>query len=193
MPPKQTLAVFGATGNQAASPTPRCNPGLPVKSAFFAPASFMQNFMAHTLRPVPSRAGDGSYLLANWVGGDARVPFIDITETGKWVGAVLAEPDKYAGKQFAAAAEMLSMDEVAEVVSRLTGKVVKYQSVPDEVFKGSMPEAVREPLYEMWVLSRDYAYYGPTMEEDVAWARVNARGEVTGLEAFLRKHEYKLE
>jgi hypothetical protein len=31
------------------------------------------------------------------------------------------------------------------------------------------------------------------MDEDVAWARENARGELTGLEAFLRKHDYKLE
>ncbi|KAJ4329907.1 hypothetical protein N0V95_010130 [Ascochyta clinopodiicola] len=167
--------------------------GLPVKSAFFAPACFMQNFLTHILHPVPSREGDGSYVLPNCVRGETKVPFIDISETGKWVGAILAEPDKYAGKQFAAAAEILSMDEVAAIVSRVTGKVVKFQNVPDEVFKSFLPEAMREPLYEMWVLSRDYGYYGSTMGEDVAWARDNAQGELTGLEAFLRKHEYKLD
>jgi len=166
---------------------------LPVKSAFFAPASFMQNLMGPFMRPRPSQNGDGTYVLANCVYGHSRAPFIDITETGKWVGAILAEPDKYEGKQFAAAAEILSMDQVVEIVSRVTGKTVKYQNLPDEVFKGLMPEGLRQQLFEMWVFSRDYGYYGPSMDEDVKWARDNAREEVTGLEAFLRKQDYSLE
>lgn len=166
---------------------------LPVKSAFFAPASFMQNFMSHFMRPVPSQSGDGTYVLANCAYGHSRMPFIDITETGKWVGPILAEPEKYEGKQFAAAAEILTMDEVAEIVGRVTGKTVKHQNLPDEVFKGFMPEGLRQQLFEMWVFQRDYGYYGPTMDDDVKWARENARGEVTGLEAFLRKHNYALE
>ena len=165
---------------------------LPVKSAFFAPASFMQNLVTHFMRPVPSQANDGTFVIANCAHGHTRVPFIDITETGKWVGAILAAPDEYVGKQFAAASEILTMDEVARIVSGVTGKTVRYQKLPDEVFKGFMPEGLREQLYEMWVFQRDYGYYGPTMDEDVAWARANARGEVTGLEAFLKKHEYSL-
>lgn len=166
--------------------------GLPVKSAFFAPASFMQNLYDH-MRPRPSPAGDGTYVLANCAHGHSRVPFIDITETGKWVGAVLAEPDRFEGKTFAAAAEMLTMQEVCETVSRVTGKTVRHQKLPDEVFKGFLPEGLRQQLFEMWVFQRDYGYYGPSMDADVRWAREKARGEVTGLEAFLRKHEYALE
>lgn len=121
------------------------------------------------------------------------MPFIDITETGAWVGAILADPDKYEGKQFAAAAEVLTMDEVAEIVSKVTNKTVKHQNLPDEVFKSFLPEGMREPLYEMWVFQRNYGYYGPSMDKDVAWAKENARGELTGLEAFLRRHNYSLE
>lgn len=167
--------------------------GLPVKSSFFAPASFMQNFMTHFMRPVPSREGDGTYVLANCAYGHTRTPFIDVTETGKWVGAILAEPEKYEGRQFAAASEILTMDEIAQIVSRVTGKVVKHQNLPDEVFKGFMPEGMREQLYEMFAFQRDYGYYGPTMDQDVAWAKANARGKLTGLEAFLKKHNYTLE
>ncbi|KAJ4991170.1 hypothetical protein SVAN01_03298 [Stagonosporopsis vannaccii] len=166
---------------------------LPCKSAFFAPASFMQNFMTHFMRPVPSRERDGTFVLANCAYGHSRMPFIDITETGKWVGAILAQPETYEGKTFAAASEILSMDEVAEIVSRVTGKTVKHQNVPDEVFKGFMPEGMRQQLYEMWAFQRDFGYYGPEMDREVAWAKENARGEVTGLEAFLRKHNYALE
>ncbi|OSS53040.1 hypothetical protein B5807_02427 [Epicoccum nigrum] len=167
--------------------------GLPVRSSFFAPASFMQNLMGNAMRPQPSRDGDGDFVLANCMHPHSRVPFIDITESGKWVGAILADPDRYAGKQFAAASEILSMDEVVRIVSRVTGKTVRYQKVPDEVFKGFMPEGLRQQLYEMWAFNRDFGYYGASMDEDVAWARENARGELTGLEAFLRKHDYKLE
>ncbi|KAF3051280.1 hypothetical protein E8E11_010883 [Didymella keratinophila] len=166
---------------------------LPVKSAFFAPASFMQNLQSHFMRPRPSQSADGTYVLANCAYGHSRMPFIDITETGRWVGAILAEPDKYEGKQFAAAAEILTMDQVCEIVGRVTGKTVRHQNLPDEVFKDFMPEGLRQQLFEMWVFQRDYGYYGPSMDEDVRWARENARGEVTGLEAFLRKHEYALE
>jgi len=166
---------------------------LPVKSAFFAPASFMQNFLGPFMRPVPSREGDGTFLLANCAYGHSRMPFIDIEETGKWVGAVLAHPDKYEGKMFAAASEILSMDEAAEIVSRVTGKTVKHQHVPDEIFKTFLPEGLRQQLYEMWAFQRDFGYYGPDMDQEVAWAKENARGELTGLEAFLRKHDYVLE
>lgn len=167
--------------------------GLPVRSAFFAPACFMQNFLSRIMRPVPAPEGDGSWMLANCLRGETRMPFIDITETGKWVGAILERPDEYTGKTFAAAAEILSMDEVAEILSRVTGKVVKHRNVPDDVFKGFMPGVMQQQMLEMYILNRDYGYYGKTMDEDVAWARENAMGEVTGLEAFLRKHEYKLE
>jgi uncharacterized protein YbjT (DUF2867 family) len=165
---------------------------LPVKSAFFAPASFMQNLYDH-MRPRPSPAGDGTYVLANCLEGKTRVPFIDITETGRWVGAVLAEPEKYEGRQLAAAAEILTMDQVCEIVSRVSGKTVRYVKLEDGVFKGFLPEGLRQQLFEMWVFQREYGYYGPSMDEDVKWARENARGEVTGLEAFLRKNKYALE
>jgi uncharacterized protein YbjT (DUF2867 family) len=166
---------------------------LPVQSSFFAPGSFMQNLINNALRPQPSRDGDGSFVLANCMQPHTRVPFIDITETGKWVGAILAEPDRYAGKQFAAASEILSMDEVVQIVSRVTGKTVRYQHVPDEVFKGFLPEGLRQQLYEMWAFNRDFGYFGASMDKDVAWAKENARGELTGLEAFLGKIDYKLE
>ncbi|KAH6633810.1 hypothetical protein C7974DRAFT_424083 [Boeremia exigua] len=165
---------------------------LPVKSSFFAPASFMQNFLGPFMRPMPSEKV-GEWVLANCAYGHSRMPFIDIEETGKWVGAVLAKPEEYNGKTFAAAAEILSMDEVAKIVATVTGKKVSHQHVPDEVFKGFLPEGMQTQLYEMWAFQRDFGYYGPDTEKEVAWARDNARGELTGLEEFLRKHNYTLE
>jgi len=165
---------------------------LPVQSAFFAPASFMQNFQGQYMTPRRNPNGDGSYVLANILPGDAPVPFIDISETGKWVGAILAEPEKYDGKFFAAAEGLYTFDQVCALLEKQTGKTVKYQRMPDEVFKGFLPEGIREQLYEMWVLNRDYGYYGEGMGELVLWAKEQARGELTGIEAFLKREEYTL-
>lgn len=167
--------------------------GLPIKSAFFAPGSFMQNFQSHFYCPRPSPANDGSYVLIDILNAQSRLPFIDISDTGKWVGAILAEPDKYEGKFFAAAEGLYTPDEACAILEKVTGKKVVHQQVPDEVFKGFLPEPMREQLYEMWVLQREYGYYGEGMEEKVRWAREQARGEVTGLEAFFRKVGYTLE
>jgi hypothetical protein len=61
------------------------------------------------------------------------------------------------------------------------------------VFKGFMPEGMREALYEMWAFMRDYGYFGNDMKEQVEWTVQQARGKLTGLEEYLRKVEYTLE
>jgi uncharacterized protein YbjT (DUF2867 family) len=165
---------------------------LPVKSSFFAPASFMQNYLTH-MRPRPSPANDGTFMLADILSDDTEVPYIDITETGKWVGAILSEPDKYEGKFFAAAEGFYTHKQAAEIIGKVTGKTVKHVKLPDEVVKGFFPEPLREALYEMWVLNREYGYYGLEQRGLVQWAKEQAKGELTGLEAFLRKVDFKLE
>lgn len=164
---------------------------LPVRSAFVAPGCFMQNLQT-TLRPRRAQDGDG-WVLMNCARGDTVMPWIDVTDTGKWVGAILADPDKYSGKFFAAAAELRTFDQVVAIMSRVTGQDVKYVQVPDDVYKGFLPAHMREQVYEMWVLSREYGYYGSEMGKLVEWAKEQADGEVTGLEAFLTREGYTLE
>ncbi|KAF2469013.1 NAD(P)-binding protein [Lindgomyces ingoldianus] len=159
---------------------------LPIKSAFFAPGSFMQNF-SHTMKPRPSPAGDGTYVIANLCNPSTKLPLIDITDTGKWIGAILAEPDKYEGKFLAAAQSMYSMTEIADIVSKVSGKTVKHTQLPDEVFKGFLPEGFRQELFEMFLLFRDYGYYGEEMEGLVDWAAKQAKGHLNTLKEYLEK------
>ncbi|KAF2119765.1 hypothetical protein BDV96DRAFT_486632 [Lophiotrema nucula] len=166
---------------------------LPVKSAHFAPGSFMQNLLGNQ-KPRPSPNGDGTYVMGNLLADDTKWPLIDITDTGKWVAAVLAEPDKYDGKFFAAAQGLYSNVEIAEAISKHTGKTVKHHQLPDEVFKGFLPPAhLKEWLFGMYLLIRDYGYYGKNMAEEVEWAKQQARGHLTTLEEFLKKVDYKLD
>jgi uncharacterized protein YbjT (DUF2867 family) len=165
---------------------------LPVQSAFFAPGSFMQNFTTHSV-PRPSPNGDGTYVIANVLNPDTKVPLIDITDTGKWIGAILADPEKYAGKFFAAAEGLYTWPEACEVISKVTGKTVVYKQLPDEVFKGFLPPGMSDALLEMWMLNRDYGYYGSEMETEVKWAKEQAVGKLTGLEEWLRREKFSLE
>jgi uncharacterized protein YbjT (DUF2867 family) len=155
---------------------------LPVKSAFFAPGSFMQNFITHV---CPRPNGDGTFAISNVIKPDTLVPLIDITDTGKWIGAILADPSKYEGKFFAAAAGLWTFTEACAIMSKVSGKTIKYQQVPDEIYKGFLPEGMRESLYEMWVLNRDYGYYGEGQEGMVQWAKSQAIGNVMGLEEWI--------
>lgn len=158
--------------------------GLPVKSAFFAPGSFMQNLTTH-LAPRPSHKGDGTFAISSILNPDTQVPMIDITDTGKWTGAILSNPEKYEGKFFAAAEGLYTLTQACDIMSKVTGKTIKYQQLPEDVYKSFLPEGLREGLYEMWVLSRDYGYYGKGQEELVQWAKEQAVGRLTGLEKWL--------
>ncbi|KAL1596435.1 hypothetical protein SLS60_009081 [Paraconiothyrium brasiliense] len=164
----------------------------PIKSAFFAPGSFMQNFST-SMVPRPSPANDGSYVLANIFQAETRLPLIDIRDTGAWVSAILADPEKYEGTFFAAAEGLYSVKEIVETMSKVAGKPVKHVQVEDEVFKGYLPEASRDMLFDMYLLLRDYGYYGQNMEDDVQWAKEQARGGLNGLEEFFTKIAWKLE
>ncbi|KAJ4352031.1 uncharacterized protein N0V89_007377 [Didymosphaeria variabile] len=162
----------------------------PIKSAFFAPGSFMQNFST-SMVPRPSPANDGSYVLANMFQPETRLPLIDITDTGVWVSAILADPDKYGGRFFAAAEGLYSLTEIVDTMSKVTGKTVKHMQVEDEVFKGYLPKAAGDMIFDMYLLLRDYGYYGENMEDDIQWAKEQARGEANWLRRIL--HEDGLE
>lgn len=166
--------------------------GLPFKSAFYAPASFMQNFWTH-VKPRASHTGDGTFAITSIVNPDTKIPYIDITDTGKFVDAILARPEEYEGKFFAAADRLYTMTEMAGMIGKYTGKEVRYQQVPDEVFKGFLPEGSKVPVYEMWAFFRDFGYYGEGMEEMVKWAREQCLGETTGFEEWLGKVGYTVE
>ncbi|KAH4299027.1 hypothetical protein HBH64_013190 [Parastagonospora nodorum] len=163
---------------------------LPVQSSFFAPASFMQNFTTYS---GPKPVGDGTYAISNILHPHTKVPFIDIADTGKWIGAILADPEKYSGKFFAAGEGLYTMPQACELMSKVSGKTIRYQQVEDEVYKGFLTPVMRQPYYEMWVLNREYGYYGEGQEELVEWAKEQARGRVTGLEEWLVREKFDVE
>ncbi|KAL3426645.1 hypothetical protein PVAG01_00154 [Phlyctema vagabunda] len=163
---------------------------LPLKSAFFAPGSFMQNFQGVM---IPRPTGSGDYIMTTHVSPKTELPLIDITgDTGKYIGAILAEPDKYEGKTFCASTEVLTMDEMAQTISRVSGKTVKYVQIPEEAYRKHLP-GWADILIEMMLYQQDFGYYGPGTRDLVGWAAENARGRLSTFEEYLIANPLPLE
>lgn len=168
---------------------------LSIPSAFFTPPTFMQNFHGPGgLAPHP--LGDGTYGIINIAAPETLFALVDpASDSGKFVGTILANQDKYAGKVFASAAGLYSMKEIVEIVGKATGKEVKHVQVEEEVFRASLPEPIRDMITEVMVFFRDFGYYGSDTKEKVEWTieQVGGPEGLTSLEEYLRKNPLKLE
>lgn len=166
---------------------------LPIKSIFYAPGSFMSNFFGSNM-PRPSQSGDGTFAITMPFPETASWPLIDVeTDTGKFVGAMLAEPEKFYGKVVTAGEGMYSYKEVIEIISKATGKQVVFNQVPPEVFKNFLPPHFNTELLEMLLHCSEIGYYGPKTRELVEADRKLARGKLVTFEEYLQKNPMKLE
>ncbi|KAF9893201.1 NmrA-like domain-containing protein 1 [Aspergillus nanangensis] len=160
---------------------------LPLKTSFFAPGMFMQN-LATVMAPRP--AGDGTYVIANIMAPDAKGPVIDVVgDSGKYVASLLYEPEKSVGVTLYAASGLYSFAEMAQIISRVSGKTVKYVQLPEEVYAGFMPAEMGGRMVDMMRFIEEVGYYGPDTERLVeeTVARVK-KGKLTSLEEFAEKY-----
>lgn len=157
---------------------------LPLKSSFFAPGSFMQNFRS-SLAPRP--VGDGTYAISSFVKPQTQIPLIEVAaDSGKYVGAILADPEKYVGKVFSAASAVYTFEEIARIISDATGKVVKYNQLSESVYRSFLPSELAEHIVQMWSYIQDFGYYGPETKDLVDWTARNARGRLTTFDEYVR-------
>lgn len=159
---------------------------LPIKSAFYNPGCFMQKFVG-VLAPQP--AGDGTYTISNVSTPETQLPLIDpVADSGIYVGAILADPQKYEGKVFCAATKLYSYEDIVQTISKISGKTVRYNRVPESVFRSYLPPQAGDTLIDMAFYFQEFGYYGPQTRELISWAAQNARGKPTTLEEFLEKN-----
>ncbi|KIX09389.1 uncharacterized protein Z518_00468 [Rhinocladiella mackenziei CBS 650.93] len=164
---------------------------LPIKSAFYSPGSFMENFQSQAFL-APRQVSDGTWVMARHTSPKAQMPLINVVgDTGKFIGAILAEPDKYEGKTFCAATALYSLEEIAALMSKATGKTIVYKQIPLEDFKKSLPFGV-DFFVEAFSYGEEFGYYGPDTEKLVAWAARNARGRLSTLEEYLKAYPLQL-
>jgi hypothetical protein len=126
------------------------------------------------------------YAIANVFSGDCVFPWIDVAaDTGKFVGTILADPERFAGETLYAASGLHSYNEVVAKIAAQTGKTVKYVVVPEEVFKGYLPPPAKEPVVSMFQFVAEYGYYGPETERRVRETRAVVPYPLTSLDEFI--------
>ena len=163
---------------------------LPIKSAFYVPGYFMANFSNFVL---PQPVGDGTYATLSFVSSQTQLPLIDIAaDSGKFVGAILAEPEKFEGKSVIGATKLVTFEEAVKVISRVTGKTVKYNQVPESVIRGFMPPTAVDMLSGMFLYYQDFGYYGPDTKALVEEAPRIARGKLATFEEYLARNPLPL-
>ncbi|UPK91119.1 hypothetical protein LCI18_002054 [Fusarium solani-melongenae] len=165
--------------------------GLPVKSAFYRPGSFMENFHSQPFW-APRQAPVGTWVVSTHMSPQTRLPLIDaVGDSGKFVGAVLAEPEKFQGKTLSAATRLYSLEELAATMSKVTGQKVVYEQITPEEFAKQVP-VMTEIFVEALQYYQEFGYFGPDSESLVAWAAESARGKLSTLEEFLEAHPPQL-
>lgn len=165
---------------------------LPIRSIIYIPGSFMQNFHTQT---IPRPAGDGTYNIVSIHAPSTELPLIDIMDTGKWITGVLAKPEQYVGKDLRAATAWYTCEEMAQTMSKVTGKTIKHKQIPDEAFKGFLPPHSADALLQLQQYNRDYHYYGDKApdRQGVDWAAKQAKGKLTTFEDYLKQNPLNLE
>lgn len=161
--------------------------GLPIKSAFFAGGFFMENIQSQPFF-APTQALNGTWILARPNSSKTKFPYIHATrDTGKFIGAILTEPEKYEGKTFCAAEKLYSLEEIAAIISKASGKNVIYKQISVEEFKSGLAFAP-DLFADGFLFGEEYGYFGPGTEELVAWAAKNARGKLASFEDFFKEN-----
>lgn len=161
-----------------------------INKYFIVPGWFMQNFQVMSR---PQHLGDGNYGFFNVMKPETEYPMIDVEgDIGKWVTAVLAEPEKYKGKTFAASTTTYTFRETAEILSKMSGKTVSYIQIPIDQFKQRLPKEMADDLAEMCQFIEEYGYYGPDSKMQVDWAAAQARGKLSTFEEYLANHPLNL-
>jgi uncharacterized protein YbjT (DUF2867 family) len=97
------------------------------------PNPFMQNYLGHYGAGIRER---GAIELPQ---GDGRVSFVDLRDVSRSAARVLTSPGPHWNRAYdLTGPEALSNDDVARVISEVTGRAVRYGPLPDEDVRRDM-------------------------------------------------------
>jgi hypothetical protein len=86
------------------------------------------------------------------------------------------------------------MVEIAQIISKVTGKNVHYpQASEEETLKRFLPAPVGLMFVEMMSYQQNFEYYGSGTRDLVVWAVEHARGGSIIFEEFLKEDPLPLE
>jgi uncharacterized protein YbjT (DUF2867 family) len=117
------------------------------------PNGFMQNIVTYN---APTIRSQGAFYAAM---GNAKTSVIDVRDIAEVAAKILAAPSEHNGKTYELnGPEAVSNDEVAERISRATGRTVKYVDIPEETQRKAMLDAGM-PEWQVKALLELQEYY----------------------------------
>lgn len=161
---------------------------LPVRSAFLSPSGFLTNFLGHPAYQIREE-GDGTYYLPGAVSPGTRHPLVNIDKDfGKYVCKILKNPDEMSGKVFSVGSENPTMAEICEIISKGTGKTVKYKQIPNEEYEALLPAEMRKFVTTMfrW-LERAGGFWGPNTDQLMKESNEGLK-DLGSFDEFLKVH-----
>ncbi|RDK45951.1 NAD(P)-binding protein [Aspergillus phoenicis ATCC 13157] len=144
---------------------------LPIRSIFYSPGWFMQNFNRHL---APRQNADGTWSIVNIVTPQTSLPLINqFEEMGKFLAPVLVGPKKFAGQTLSSAERFYSYQGIVQSMSNVWGEC-------GAVFG--------ERLVEMMLYFEEYGYYGPQGKQEVDRMAKIATGDLTTFDEYLARN-----
>ena len=89
---------------------------------------YAENFLNYP----PQKNDDGTYTMT-WP-AQKPVDVVSATEAGTAVASIFDTPDKYIGEKIGLSNEKMTLTEYSAVISKVTGKTLKFNYVPPDVF-----------------------------------------------------------
>jgi hypothetical protein len=90
------------------------------------------------------------------------------SDTGKWVTAILFKPSETYGKSFAGAAGWVTPEELVATISEVARIKVSFKQISDDAFKSFMPPSQVNMRLAALVVCREWNYYGPNAQAELA-------------------------
>ena len=147
------------------------------------PNGFMQNLIAYF---APSIRAQGAFYQST---GDAKISHIDLRDIAAAAAAILRSAAQHAGKIYELnGPEALSYAEVAEKISKATGRQVRYVDIPPEAQRKAlldmgMPDFLVSALLEL----QEYYASGKTSKVDGTLESLIHRAPIT-MDHFLKEN-----
>jgi uncharacterized protein YbjT (DUF2867 family) len=122
-----------------------------IFATFVHVAFYFENFLYNC---PPRRQEDGSYAFGFPL-GDSKLPAVSVGDVGGVVASILRQPHAYQGKSVRVIGDQRPAAEYAAIIGALTGRNVRYQHIPHEVFS-RLPIPGAAGLADMFELYRSH-------------------------------------
>jgi uncharacterized protein YbjT (DUF2867 family) len=154
-----------------------------IAHTILRPNGFLQNIVTYF---APSIRAQGAFYTSI---GDAKISLVDVRDVSAVAAKILFEPEAHAGRTYELhGSEAVSNYEVAERISRITGRQVSYVDISEEAMRqGMLDLGMPETFVNAEIELEGYYRSGRCAIVDGLVARLLGRPERT-LDAYLREN-----